>query len=100
MIIDIDLVQHLEHTIWTFELEHDLSAFSIAAYLNWFDFIFEADSGGSGVDPYTNFPDRFLHYLEQKVSNPCSQLSNQVSVPVSHFIRENLTFITTICCVT
>jgi hypothetical protein len=34
----MDLVEHLENSIWTIELEHALEVFSLSTYLNWFDY--------------------------------------------------------------
>ena len=63
----IDLVLHLTQSLWNIELEHALERFSIRTYLDWFDqhhLIY-------GVMD-TKFPERFLNYLKDKVSNPCS----------------------------
>ena len=60
----MDLVSHLEESTWTIELEHALERFSIRTYLDWLD-----------QDYYWNnykFPEEFLNYLKDKVSNPCS----------------------------
>ena len=63
----MDLVSHLSQSLWIIELEHALERFSIRTYLDWFDqyhFIdWKLDS---------EFPERFLNYLKDKVSNPCS----------------------------
>ena len=75
--VGVGLVRYLEHSIWTIELEHDLEAFSLSTYLNWFDYDFKADVESHFW--YENFPERFLHYLECKVSNnPCSQTKFQL----------------------
>jgi hypothetical protein len=92
----IELIEHLEASIWTFELEHALEVFSLSTYLNWFDYDFKED-----VDHfhwYGHFPVEFLHYLECQVSKPCSQTIVELQLLI--LIRENLTFITTICYVT
>jgi len=67
----MNLVQHLEHSIWTLELEHALKVFSLSTYLNWFDYDYEFDDEAERL--FCHFPEKFLHYLEQKVSNLCSQ---------------------------
>jgi hypothetical protein len=95
--IEMDLVQHLEHSIWTFELECALGVFSISTYLNWFDYDFKPTSSDI-KKPWFDFPEKFLHYLKCKVSSPCSQTKFQLQLLI--LIRENLTFITAIYCVT
>ena len=63
----MDLVLHLTKSLWTIELEHALERFSIRTYLDWFDQHHLIDKV---MDP--EFPERFLNYLKDKVSNPCS----------------------------
>jgi len=87
------LVEHLERSIWTFELEHALEMFSLSTYLNWFDYNYPGFECW-----YARFPEEFLHYLECQVSKPCSQTVFQLQLLI--LTREHLTFITTICCVT
>ena len=85
------LSDHLEHSIWTPELEHALERFSLPTYLNWFDYNYTADD-----EHYWwvgHFPEKFLSYLEGKVSIPA------IKIQLLMVIRENLTFITTIACV-
>lgn len=92
--LSIDLVQYLEQSIWTFDLEHAVEAFSLAAYLDWFDYDFK-----HGIDyDLGHFPERFLHWLEHKVSSSCSKTKFRIQLLI--LIRENTTFITTIACVT
>jgi len=97
-----NLVYHLEHSIWTSELEHAIEAFSLSAYLNWLDYNFKPESIHDTMivwyKLYNAFPEEFLHYLESQVSNPHSQSKFELQLLI--LIRENLTFITTICCVT
>ena len=73
----IDPVSHLTKSLWNIELEHALERFSIRTYLDWYDqhhiIDWEMDD---------EFPERFLNYLKDKVSNPL-QL-NQVSASASH----------------
>jgi len=72
----MDLVEHLDNSIWTFELEHTLEVFSLPTYLNWFDYDYIAD-----IDLHRwhdDLPEKFLHYLECKVSKPCSQTKFQL----------------------
>ena len=60
----MDLVSHLEESPWTIELEHALERFSIPTYLDWLD-----------QDYYYNgyqFPEEFLNYLKDEVSNSYS----------------------------
>ena len=73
----MDLVKHLEGSIWTIELEHALEVFSLSTYLNWIDRDFKAEVEDErwGLD---DIPERFLHYLECKVSNPCSHSKFQL----------------------
>ena len=94
--LSIDLVRHLEQSIWTFDLEHAVEAFSLATYLNWFDYDFEPNN--DYVLDHLDFPEKFLHWLERKVSNPCSKTKFLIQLLI--LIRENTTFITTIACVT
>ena len=63
----MNLVSHLKKSLWTIELEHALERFSIRTYLDWFDQHHLIDGV---MDP--EFPERFLNYLKDKVSNPCS----------------------------
>jgi len=72
----LDLVRHLEHSIWTHELEHALEVFSLSTYLNWFDYSFKEDDQHYYFW-YTDFPEKFLRYLGHKVSNPGSQTKFQ-----------------------
>ena len=60
----IDLVSQLKRSPWTIELEHALERFSIRTYLDWFDQDFYCGD--------YKFPEKFLNYLKDKVSNPCS----------------------------
>ena len=63
----MNLASHLKQSLWIPELEHALEKFSIRTYLDWLDehnFIDKVMDG--------EFPETFLHYLEDKVSNPCS----------------------------
>ena len=64
----MDLVFHLtkSESLWTPELEHALERFSIRTYLDWFDQHF---AKSEIMD--REFPEGFLNYLEDKVSNPC-----------------------------
>ena len=63
----MDLVSHLTQSLWTIELEHALERFSIRSYLDWFDQHHLIDG-----EMDSEFPERFLNYLKDKVSNPCS----------------------------
>jgi len=72
------LVQHLEHSTWTIELEHALEVFSLPTYLNWFDYDYKADSDYAREGWFDELPEDFLHYLECKVSEPCSQTKFQL----------------------
>ena len=63
----LDLVFHLERSSWIIELEYALERFSIRTYLDWFDQHHLIDGEMDG-----EFPERFLFYLKDKVSNPCS----------------------------
>ena len=60
----MDLVSHLKKSPWTIELEHALERFSIRTYLDWLDQDYYCDD--------FMFPEEFLNYLKDKVSNPCS----------------------------
>ena len=60
----MDLVFHLEHSSWNIELEHALERFSIRTYLDWFDQHDEVTDD--------KFPERFINYLKDEVSNPWS----------------------------
>jgi len=93
----MDLEKHLEHSIWTIELEHAIEVFSLPNYLNWFDYKLEDVKDDTWLLDRTDFPENFLRYLEHKVSEPCSQTEFQLQLLILD--RENLTFITTICCV-
>ena len=59
-----DLVSHLKKSPWTIELEHALERFSIRTYLDWLDQYYYYND--------YQFPEEFLNYLKDKVSNPCS----------------------------
>ena len=72
-----DLLLHLTKSLWNIELEHALERFSIRAYLDWFDEHHFID-----WDMDDEFPERFLNYLKDKVSN--SLQLNQVSASASH----------------
>ena len=63
----MDLVLHLTQSLWNIELEHALERFSIRTYLDWLD---QHHPINWTVD--NEFPERFLNYLKDKVSNPCS----------------------------
>jgi len=90
----MNLVSHLQDSSWTLELEHALERFSISTYLNWLDQHHIIDGWYMDVE----FPERFLTYLEGKVSNPCGQTKYLLQLLLS--IRENLAFITIIACIT
>ena len=62
----MDLVEHLTKLLWNPELEHALEKFSIRTYLDW------SDQHPNDFLMDDEFPERFLNYLEGKVSNPCS----------------------------
>ena len=62
------LVYHLENSSWIIELEHALERFSIPTYLDWFDQQHLNDRAVMDNE----FPEGFLNYLKDKVSNPCS----------------------------
>ena len=64
----MDLVEHLQKSLWNPDLEHALERFSIRTYLDWFDQHFNLKKWFMDDE----FPERFLNYLEGKVSNPCS----------------------------
>jgi len=91
---DRDLVQHLEHSIWTLELEHALESFSLSTYLNWIDDHITCIAIYIFLLTYEDSPEKLLHYLEREVRNPCSQTKFQFQLII--LIRENLAFITTI----
>ena len=57
-------VSHLKKSQWNIELEHALEMFSIRSYLDWVD----QDCHWGDF----TFPEEFLNYLKDKVSNPCS----------------------------
>ena len=63
------LVYHLKKSLWITELEYALERFSIRTYLDWFDQHLSIDED-KVMD--VRFPERFLNYLKDKVSNPCS----------------------------
>ena len=65
----MDLVFHLKKLSWNFELGHALERFSIQTYLDWFD---QHQAIDEGLAMNNEFPERFLNYLKDKVSNPCS----------------------------
>ena len=90
------LVEHLENSIWTLELEHALEVFSLSTYLNWLDYDFEYHND----DGFSRriFPKEFLHYLKSQVSKPSTQTKLQLQLLILN--RESLTFITTTCWVT
>ena len=90
----MNLVSHLQDSSWTLELEHALERFSISTYLNWLDQHHIID----GWYMEDEFPERFLTYLEGKVSNPCNQTKYLLQLLMS--IRENLAFITITACIT
>ena len=64
----MDLISHLEHSSWTLELEHALERFPLSTYLDRLDhnYINDQESFLDG-----EFPEKFLNYLDGKVSNPC-----------------------------
>ena len=62
----MDLVEHLTKSLWIPELEHALERFSIRTYLDWFD-----QHNVEDGPVQEEFPEGFLNYLEDKVSNPC-----------------------------
>ena len=65
------LVEHLTESLWTAELEHALEMFSIQTYLDWIDQHHIKDLGNALDNaPAREFPERFLNYLEGKVSSP------------------------------
>jgi len=70
-LLSLKLVQYLEQSIWTPELEHTLEVFSLPSYLNWIDYDFEDEDNNWFL--CSGLPEQFLHYLERKVSNICSQ---------------------------
>ena len=52
--------------------------FSLSTYLNWLDYDFEADDEEykhwyTAVANFPSLPEKFLHYLDRKVSNSCHQ---------------------------
>ena len=63
----MDLIHHLTKSLWNPELEYALERFSIRIYLDWLD-------QHHLIDLFMDdeFPERFLNYLEGKVSNSCS----------------------------
>ena len=62
------LVYHLKKSSWITELEYALERFSIRTYLDWFDQHHLMDELITDAE----FPEFFLYYLKDKVSNPCS----------------------------
>ena len=60
----MDLASHLKNSPWTIELEHALERFSIRTYLDWLD-------QGNSYNGY-QFPEEFLNYLKDEVSNSYS----------------------------
>ena len=64
----MDLASYLEKSSWIVELEYALERFSIRTYLDWFDQHQVMDE----LITDTEFPEFFLYYLKDKVSNPCS----------------------------
>jgi hypothetical protein len=54
----MDLVEHLENSIWTAELEHALEVFSLSTYLNWFDYDFKEDV--EHLHWYDDFPEKIF----------------------------------------
>jgi len=85
--------EFLEHSLWAPELECALERFSISKYLDCYDDCEEQDKQWLW-DPGDSFTDIFLNYLEDIVSNPWHKIKYQLQLLV--FIREDLTFITTI----
>ena len=65
----MDLALHLKKSSWIIELEEALKRFSIRTYLDWFDQHHLIDQTMMGLA----FPEKFLYYLKDKVSNPCSK---------------------------
>ena len=57
----MDLVSYLRKSPWTIELEHALERFSIRSYLERLDQDYYPDD--------FKFPEKFLNYLKDKVSN-------------------------------
>ena len=64
----MDLVRLLRQSLWSPELEHALERFSIQTYLDWLDQHHLIDE----VLLDDCFPERFVNYLQNKVSNPSS----------------------------
>ena len=64
----MDLESYLEQSSWIVELEYALERFSIRTYLDWFDQHHLMDE----LIMDAEFPEFFLYYLKDKVSNPCS----------------------------
>ena len=56
---------------WIIELQYALEMFSIQTYLDWIDqhYLIISHEEGIIVD---GFPEMFLNYLKDKVSNTCS----------------------------
>jgi hypothetical protein len=96
--LEMELLHHLEQSIWTFELEHALEVFSLSTYLNCVDYRDPSKAELDHLFHYDNFTETFLRYLEHKVSKSCSQTKFQLQLLI--LIRENLNFISTIYCVT
>ena len=84
----MDLLHHLENSIWTLGLEHTLETFSLSTYLNWFDYDWNPDYHGRWYD---NLPESFLYYLVCKVSEHCIQTKFQLQLLI--LIRENLNLV-------
>jgi len=96
--LHIDLIYHLEQSIWSSELEHALEVFSLSTYLDRLDYRDPFKDELQHLFCYDNFPEKFLQYLECKVSEPYSQTKFQLQLLI--LIRENPTFISAIYCVT
>ena len=60
----MDLVSQLKKSPWKIELEHALERFSIRSYLDWLDQDYYPDD--------FMFPEEFLNYLKDEVSNSYS----------------------------
>ena len=66
----MNLSYHLEQSSsWIIEPEYALERFSIRTYLDWFD---QNPSIYTVLKDGVFFPERFLNYLKDKVSHPCS----------------------------
>jgi hypothetical protein len=85
----------MDVSLWTPGLEYAIERFSISAYLDWFDDLDGTEGEKNWVwDPEASFPDNFLNYLEDLVSNPWRKTKYQLQLLI--LIRGNLTFITII----